>query len=55
LDPPDIKLGKKNLKNDVGFFILRDPVLKPGHIKDWFLIYQSRNKNDDSDADYLVE
>jgi hypothetical protein len=43
------------LQNDVGFFILKDAVLKPGHIKDWFLIYLSKGKRDDQDADYLVD
>jgi len=48
LDPPVIRLGgRKELQNDVGFFILKDAVLKPGHIKDWFLIYLSKGKRDD--------
>ena len=56
LDPPVIRLGgRKELQNDVGFFILKDAVLKPGHIKDWFLIYLSKGKRDDQDADVLVD
>ena len=50
-----IKLGNQSLKNDTGFFILKDNVLKAGYIKDWFLVYQSRGKNDDEDADFLVD
>jgi hypothetical protein len=30
-------------------------VLKPGHIKDWFLIYLWKDKRDDQDADFLVD
>jgi hypothetical protein len=43
------------MKNDVGFFILKDAVLNPGIIKDWFLIYVSKGGRDDDDADFFVD
>lgn len=55
LNPPRINLGKnKDLSNDTGFFIIKDPVYMGAHIKDWFMIYSGRSKNDDKDADFLV-
>jgi hypothetical protein len=55
LDPPNIKLGNQELRNDTGMFILKSNVLSPGYIKDWFLLYMARGKNDDDDADYLTD
>ncbi|CAD8091753.1 unnamed protein product [Paramecium sonneborni] len=37
-----------------GFFILKDPVYQSCYIKDWFLIYQSKGRQDDDLADDLV-
>ncbi|KAM3131412.1 hypothetical protein pb186bvf_016484 [Paramecium bursaria] len=53
---PTLKLGSKSINTDQNaFFILRDNVFKSSHIKDWFLIYQGRGKQDDGDADFLVD
>lgn len=55
IPPPKIMLANKELQNESGFFILKDVVFKPFHLKDWFLIYQGRDGYDDEDADFFVK
>lgn len=54
IPPPKIMLANKELVNETGFFILKDIVLKPFHLKDWFLIYHGKNEYDDEDADFFT-
>ncbi|CAD8170790.1 unnamed protein product [Paramecium pentaurelia] len=53
---PQLMFGnQRKLDPDpTGFFILKDPVYQSSYIKDWFLIYQSRGRQDDDLADDLV-
>ncbi|CAK67978.1 unnamed protein product (macronuclear) [Paramecium tetraurelia] len=55
LQAPRIFMGNKEYQTDQsGFFMIKDPVFQGSHIRDWFMVYQSRGKNDDDDVDFLV-
>ncbi|CAD8192080.1 unnamed protein product [Paramecium octaurelia] len=55
LQAPLIYMGNKEYQTDQsGFFMIKDPVFQGSHIQDWFMVYQSRGKNDDDDIDFIV-
>jgi hypothetical protein len=52
VNSPMIELGKKKLiQPDKGEMVLRDQLLDPIQLKDYFFVYTSRGKFDDDDAD----
>lgn len=53
---PAIEIGRKKLiQPDKGEITLRDQLLDPIQLKDYFFVYSSRSKYDDEDADATYE
>lgn len=52
---PLIELYDKDIKPQNGSFQLRDKILDPINLKNYYFVYSSRDDNDDRDADATLK